>query len=655
MGPTIMIDYNAIPETELIKEGSLYNFQYKIKTSPELNLDNWQTELEEIFPGAEWRVRDRTGSAPGVRRFVERMGMFLTLVGLAALVVGGVGVGNAVSNYLDSKTETIATFKILGATGGLVFKIYLIQVMALAFVAVVFGLVVGAILPTIALEFVGGQIPIPPEVGLYPEPLLTAAIYGVLITLAFAVWPLAKTQDVPAARLFRSLVSPDRNWPKKRYQFIVFGSGALVVALAIGLSSIKMMALWFSIGAGVSLLFLRGLGWGIERLASQIPRPKNPFLRMALANLHRPGAATGAVVLSLGLGLTMFATISLVEGNLSSQVESQIPEDAPAFFMIDIQKKQAEDFERLALESGGITGLRMVPALRGRVTSIDGVMSEDVEATGSRWVISGDRNLTYSPTIPVGNDIVEGEWWPEGYSGEPLVSFAAEEAGDLGIEVGTILNFNILGRPIEARVANLRQLTWGTMSFNHVIVFAPGTLDDAPHTYMASMNVKDPNDENRAHRTLTDAFPNVTAIRMKDVLEAVNSMLTEIGAAVRGTAAIAILSGILVLAGALAAGHRHRVYDAVILKVLGAVRRDVLLAYILEYTALGLITGLVALGIGTLSGYLIITAVMDMKYVFLPLTMAQTVLGAVGATVFFGLLGTWKALGAKPIEVLRNP
>jgi putative ABC transport system permease protein len=263
--------------------------------------------------------------------------------------------------------------------------------------------------------------------------------------------------------------------------------------------------------------------------------------------------------------------------------------------------------------------------------------------------------LTYNKSIPEGNDIVEGEWWPEDYAGEPLVSFAAEEAGNLGIKVGSILNFNILGRPIEARVANLRQLTWGTMSFNHVVVFDPNTLSDAPHTYMASMNVKDQADESRAHRTLTDAFPNVTAIRMKDVLETVNGMLAEIGAAVRGTAAIAILAGILVLAGALAAGHRHRVYDAVILKVLGAVRRDVLWAYILEYTALGLITGVVALGIGTLSGYLVITAVMGMEYEFLPRTMMQTVLGAIGATVFFGLMGTWQALGAKPIEVLRNP
>jgi putative ABC transport system permease protein len=297
----------------------------------------------------------------------------------------------------------------------------------------------------------------------------------------------------------------------------------------------------------------------------------------------------------------------------------------------------------------------MVPALRGRVIAIDGVKSEDLRATSSRWVISGDRNLTYSPTIPAGNDVVEGDWWAENYSGEPLVSFASEEAGDLGVKVGSIIKFNILGRPIEARVANLRQLTWGTVSFNHVIIFAPGALDDAPHTYMASMNVKDQADENRAHRTLTDAFPNVTAIRMKDVLETVNRMLSEIGAAVRGTAAIAILAGILVLAGALAAGHRHRVYDSVILKVLGAVRQEILLAYILEYMALGLITGFVALGIGTLSGYLIITSVMGMDYEFLPITMMQTVLGAVGATVFFGLLGTWKALGTKPVEVLRNP
>jgi putative ABC transport system permease protein len=654
-GPTVLMSWDAIDAMNLVRLGSLYSYHYKLRLGPEEPVEPVLKALEETFPQADWRVRDRENSAPGVRRFVDRMGMFLVLVGLSALAVGGVGVGNAVGNYLDGKTGTIATLKILGATSGLVFRVYLIQVMALAIVAVLVGLIVGSVMPLALGSMLPGDIPVAAEMGLYPAALLTAAVYGILITLVFAVWPLAKARDISAAELFRTMVSPSNRWPRKRYIFVVALASITIVAIAVGFSSVRALAAGFVAGAFVAFILLRFLGYLVQKIAANLPRPKKPGLRLALANMHRPGSATGAVVLSLGLGLTVFATITLVEGNLSQQVDANLPNEAPAFFMIDIQGFEIDAFRQTVEAIDGVNSIRVIPSLRGRVEQIDGVDVEDIEfgEGAPRWVINGDRNLTYAGTIPEGNAIADGAWWGEDYAGEPLISFAKAEADGLGIKVGTMLTMNVLGREIEARVANLRQFEWGSRGFNFVIVFAPGTLESAPHHYMASLNVE-PDKEADAHRIITDAFPNVTSIRVREILETINHMLNQIGTAVQAMAALAIMAGVLVLAGALAAGHKHRVYDAVIMKVLGAVRRDILKAYVIEYVALGLVTGVVAIGLGTLAGWVVITQVMDMEYAFLPVAMTQTVLASIFVTVSFGLIGTWQALGAKPVEVLRS-
>lgn len=653
-GPTVLIDWDALADTGMVQLGSLIHYHYRLKLPASTDIDAWKEDLTTRFPEAGWRIRDRSGSAPGVRKFVERMGMFLTLVGLTALVVGGVGVGNAVRSYMEGKTGTIATLKILGATSATVFRVYLIQIMLIALLAIVAGLLVGGLVPPLLTGLLSEQIPVPPSVGLYAEPLVTAAIYGFLITLAFAVWPLAKARDLPAAQLFRSLVTADHSRPRGRYIAVIAASAITIVAMAIFLSEMRNMAAGFAAGAIIVLLLLRFVGYLVQRGAAMLPRPRNPGLRLALANIHRPGSATAAVVLSLGLGLTLIAAVTLVQKNLTDRVEEQIPDQAPAFFMIDIQQHQIEDFIALAKGIDGVSDLRTVPTLRGRIISIAGVPVGELQPDPqARWVIDGDRGLTYAAAIPEGNSIVEGEWWDADYSGPPLISFAAREARGLGIEVGDSITLNILGREITATIANLRELNWGTFGFNFVMIFAPGALENAPHVHMATLRVEG-DAERLAHRTLTDAFPNVTAIRMKDVLNTINNILSEINMAVRATALVTILAGILVLAGAIAAGQRARVYDAVILKVLGAVRLDVLRAYILEYIALGLLTGLVALGLGTIAGYAVVVYAMDMEFAFYPAAMGVTILASVVITLFLGLIGTWSALGARPMQVLRE-
>jgi len=322
--------------------------------------------------------------------------------------------------------------------------------------------------------------------------------------------------------------------------------------------------------------------------------------------------------------------------------------------MIDIQKEQAEAFRQTAEGIDGVSDLRLVPSLRGRVVSLKGIPSDEVEVEPEvAWVLNGDRVITYSTEVPEGNSLSEGDWWPADYSGPPLVSFAAEEARGLGLDVGDNITVSVLGRDITATIANLRTFDWGTMNFNFVMIFDPGALEAAPHTFMASLKAAD-GAENLTHRTLTDAFPNITAIRMKEILTSIDNILVQIRSAVNYTGALAIFAGILVLGGALAAGYRFRVYDSVILKILGAVRRDILSAFVFEYALLGLITGVLALIFGSISSYLVIVQAMEMKFTLFPQAAVLTVAGSLVITLLFGILNTWRALGEKPSKILRE-
>lgn len=654
LGPTVMIGRDALAETGLVTAGSLVNFYYKIRLAPGADVDAVREQMKETFPDENWRVRDRGTSAPGLRRFIEQMGMFLTLVGISALVVGGVGVGNAVRGYMDRKTRTIATLKILGADGATVFQTYFIQILLIGSIAIIAGLFIGAFLPGTLAQFLPDTLPVKPDGGVYPVALLLAAIYGLMITVAFAVWPLGKARDLPAVRLFRAIVAPEGRWPRLTYTAIIFGAATIVVLLAVGMSDNRILAAGFMAGSGGALGLLRLTSWLIEKGAAAAPRPKNPLVRMAVANLHRPGAATGAVVISLGLGLTLFAGLALIEGNLGKRLGEQVPSEAPAFFMLDIQPYQIDEFEQTAKSVEGVDDIVTIPNLRGRVTHLKNVPASEVEvAQDVRWVLRGDRGLSYMDELNKGSTIVEGEWWPADYAGEPEVSLGKEVADGLGLTIGDTLTVNVLGRDITATVRSLRTIDWGTFGFNFVILFDPYTLSQAPHTYMATLKATGAA-EQLAHSTITGKYPNITAVRMKDVLSSVNTLVEQIGTAVRATAMVAIIAGILVLAGAIAAGFQQRVYESVILKVVGAVRSQILRAYLLEYALIGLITATIALGLGTLTGWIVVSFVMDMEFAFLPLPMIITVSVSLFVTVLFGLGSSFRALSVKPNAVLRT-
>ena len=578
LGPRVMIALAALPETGLLQPGALVRWQHRVALDPGVDAASWTRELRQRFPEAGWRIRGLGEAAPGIQRWVDRIAMFLTLVGLTALLVGGVGVAGAVRNFVDGKTTTIATLKCLGAPGAVVMRVYMLQVLAMALLGIAIGLTLGATLPLFAAPAMAGRLGIALAPGLHAAPLALAGAYGLLTALAFSLWPLAAARDVPGAALFRALVAPPLRRPRVGTVLATGAALLAIAALAVTTALDPKLGLAFVGGAAATFALFRGAALAIAALARRWSPRGQPALRLALANLHRPGSAMPGIVLALGLGLTVLVLIAQVQGNFARALGAQIPAIAPSFFFIDIQPDQLATFDRIVAATPGAGGVQRVPALRGRITALNGVPVERaVVAQDAQWATGSDRGLTYAPTPPEGTRIVAGAWWPADYAGPPLVSLDAQIARGMGLGVGDTITINVLGRDVTATVANLRAIDWTSLGINFTLVFAPGTLEGAPQTWIATAQAA-PGTETALERAVVEALPNVSAIRVREALAAVEKTMQAIGAAARATASVTLLAGTLTLAGAVAAAQRRRIYDATVLKVLGARRRDVLRA-----------------------------------------------------------------------------
>ncbi len=660
LAPRLLVSLDGLRASGLIQPGSLVEHAYKVKLpeqTSEAALRQIAERATEAFPEAGWSIRSRTNAAPALSSNVERFSQFLTLVGLTALVVGGVGVANAVRAYLDSKRGVIATFKSLGASGRFVFTVYLVQILAIAGIGIAVGLVLGAMMPLAASAMLSSVLPVPAAGGLYPGALALAALFGVLVTLAFALLPLGRARDVPATALFREMGFDPRGLPRLVYVFATFAVAVALAALAVWTSTDRRIAIIFVGAAIVAFLVLRLVASLVQWLARHSPRVRSTALRLAIGNIHRPGALTPSVVLSLGLGLTLLVSLALIDGNLRRQIAGNLPEQAPNFFFVDIQSGDVDAFADLVQAESPEGKLIRVPMLRGRVMALNDIDVREIQVPPEgAWVLRGDRGITYARNVPENSTLTAGEWWPDGYEGEPLVSFAAQEAGELGLKLGDTVTVNVLGRNITARIANLREVQWESLGINFVMVFSPNTFAGAPHSWLATLADEQAisADEARLLNAVTRAFPGVTSVRVKDALEIVNTIVAQLAVAIRAAAAIALVASVLVLSGALAAGNRARVHDAVVLKTLGATRRTLIQAFSLEYTIIGLATALFALLAGSAAAWFVVSRIMTLPSAFLPEVAVSTVVIALVLTVGFGLIGTWRVLGHKAAPVLRN-
>jgi putative ABC transport system permease protein len=661
-GPRLLISEAALRATGLLQPGSLVRWNYRLRLpeneAGDRAADAAAAVARSAFPDAGWEIRTPRNASPQLGRNIARFTQFLTLVGLTSLLVGGVGVANAVKSYLDRKRDVIATLKALGATGRSIFSIYLGQVLVLASAGIVLGLVAGAALPFVLASAFGAAIPVPIAPALHPSQLAVALLYGLLTALAFALWPLGRAHDVPVSALFRDEVAPQRRLPRARYIAAATGAVAVLAGCAIALAYDRRLAAIFVAAAAAVFLTLRLIALALMAAARYAPRPRSSLFRLVLSNLHRPGALTPAVVLSLGLGLALLVTLTLIDGNLRRQFTAGLPERAPSFYFLDLQAGEADRFDRFLAEHAPGAKVERVPMLRGRIVSARGIAAESLRPPpGAAWALQGDRGITFARTVPPGSRVIAGDWWPQDYDGPPLVSIENRIAEGLGLKVGDEIVVNVLGRNIAARIANLRSVDWETLGINFVLVFSPNSFRGAPHSDIATLTYPagaGAEQEVALLKAAADAFPTVTLVRVKEVLEAVAKVVLDLTRAIRGTSALTLVAAVLVLAGALATGHRHRVYDAVVLRVLGATRRRLLGFYALEYLLLGLATAVFGVAAGSIAAFLVVTRIMEVDFVWLPAPAVLVALAAVALTVTLGLIGTFAALRHKPGPVLRT-
>lgn len=660
MAPRSMTSIEGLQAAGLLGPGVAYDMHYRLRLSPGADLAALQGDFSRSFPDSGARWRDRHDAAPGTRRFVERLTAFLTIIGIASLAIGGVGIGAGMRDYFARKIPTIATLRTLGATGSTVFIAYALQIGIIAIGGIVLGLILGGGLAGGAVLILAGDLPVPAEFGLYPAPLARAALFGALTTALFTAWPLARLRQLRPAELFRERAAPERSRPGWR---AAAAMGALALALLgaiIGLSEAPALAAWSLAGLALAFALLGALGVlgaGLaQRLSHGALARHRPGLRLALGAIGAPGAGTPEIVLALGLGLGVISAIGQIDANLQRMVLQELPEESPSFFLLDVQPDQVPTVEQIIRSTPGAGQLATAPMLRGTITHIDGTPAAEAEIDpDAAWILRGDRGVSFSATPPQGTELTAGKWWPEGYSGPPLVSFSAREAEALGLGPGSEITISILGRPITAKLASLRQVEWQGLGINFMMVLNPAALAGAPHMMLATLHAEDSVVEGRIMRALAEELPNVTPILVSAQIARVAEGLERISIWTRWAALSVLLSGLAVLIGAAAAGEQARGREAAILKVLGAGRGAILASFALRASILGVFSALIALGLGTLAAWSVQEFVLDAGYV-LPLGQTLAILaGGIVIGLGAGLGFALAPLARRPAEVLRAP
>jgi putative ABC transport system permease protein len=652
LGPRTIVLTDDLATSGLIMEGTLFSTQYRLDLPPDADLETLKSTAESQFSDSGLRWRDSRRGAGGVAQFVDRIGAFLILVGLSGLAVGGVGVSAAVRAYLAGKTSVIATLKTLGATRAVIFQTYFLQVGVLTIVGVILGLILGAGLPVIFAPLIEARLPIPAVFAVYPMPLVEAAVYGVLAALIFTLWPLAKTEDIRAATLFRDAFSAGAVLPPVKYLIAIAALLVVLIGAASWFSGTLFLTLWTAGGIAGALAILVLAALLIRWIARRLRKPSRgrPALRLALGAIGARGGEATSVVLSLGLALTVLATVGQIDGNLRSSFSDDLPAVAPSYFFVDIQPDQIDGFQDRLDSDPAVSRVDTAPMLRGIITQINGRPADEV--ADGHWVVQGDRGITYSDAQPDGTDVTAGTWWPIDYSGPPQISFAAEEAAEMGLSLGDMMTINVLGRDITGKVTSFRDVSWEDAGIGFVLAMNQGALAGAPHSWISTVYAEE-EAEAAILRDLATAYPNITAIRIRDAIDQVIELVGGISAATRYGALITLITGFLVLIGAAAAGERARTFESAVLKTLGAERRRIISSFTLRAAILGFAAGVVALGAGILGGWAVSTFIMDTDYTVIWGNALLIIGGGIAASTVAGLAFAWRPLSAKPAQVLR--
>ena len=654
LAPPALVDEKGLAMSGLIQPGSLTSTSYRILLPAGADPEAASKSFQQRFPEGGWRATDRGDAGGGTRRFVDRLGQMLLLIALSALAIGGLGMSSAAAAFAASRRSSIAILKLVGARRATINGMLAIEIGLIAGLAIFAGLAIGGLAPALVARFAATFLPVAPDQSPQWLALGEAALFGVLITFAASWRMISNAADTRPARLLRGEVG---NGEPMRWQGFVAPAIALFLAAALAVFGASDTIFAASgVGAIAALcLFFALLGAGIRFLARKVKHVGSPITRLGIAALDRPGAPTGRLAVSLGLGLTLLVTLAAAASSIIAEIDTTIPRRAPALFLVDIPRAERQKFEALAESVLPGAELRLVPSLRGPVTAVNGTSVLQMKSIPEgAWILRGDRGLTFADELPPANRIVAGQWWARDYRGPPLVSIDVDAATALNLKVGDTLTVAILGRPITARIASLRQIDWRSMGFNFAIIFSPGSIDDAPYTLMATVAPGEGRPTAAFEQRLARELPMVSAIRVADIVAQVRSLLQSIDGAVRVATIFAIAMGMIVLAGSVVATRRQRSRDIVLLRLVGATRWQVSRSQLIEFALLSSLVALAAFVAGALAARLVVSKVFE--FAFRPdwASLALIPAGAIALAVLAAFIAALPALNARPAEGLRS-
>lgn len=652
-GVKAFVPMSALIGTPLLQPSGLVTFSLQVLLLPGASVNQTVLAFHKAFPNEPWRLRRSGEAARDLTRLVDQVALFMTLLGLAALLVGGIGVANGVEAWLTARARSIATLRCLGASARLVSLIYGFQLLVLGLPGILLGLAIGAAAPLLVLPFLRAKLPLPTHLSLYPQPLSLSALFGLLIGLVFALTPLRRACAISGGALFRLAGLPARvafSWWALATQ--VFALLALILLAVVSVPR-PLLALGFCVGAILTMLLLRGIAALLMFLLPCLPAPRDAALALGLRRLYGPSSSLPLLMLSTGAGLTVLVAIAEIRGNIIAEFNDALPSAAPSFYFIDIQPDDLPKFKAILSETAAASDLQTMPTLRARILAVAGKPVEQFHPPGqSTWPLSSDIGFSFAATPPPGAVLAQGNWWPPDYLGPPLISFDSTIAHDWGLKIGDTLTVNVLGRQFDLRIANLRKIRWQSLQLNFLMIGTPDPFAGAPYTLVATVKAASGR-EGEVLAAVTDALPGVTGIDVTQVLHAFAGIAGELGTAVSLVGMIALLAGLLVLVSATAAEREARIAEAVVLKTLGASRAQIRRAWLVEFVVAGGCAGLAAALFGTSAAALTITQVFHTDWHFQTITLLVTLLASIGFMMLFGFVSTAQALREPAAARLR--
>lgn len=634
------------------------NFRYKLLLTSS-DTEGERTRLVGELNDAGWEVRSALDGLGPMLRYYELFTGFLLVVGLGSLLIGGVSVWSVMSAYIAERAGVIAVLRSLGAARWRVLVHFLVQVLALGLVGVGIGVVVGVTIGLFVLPAVGSAIGIPLARQIDVLAILVAAAVGLLTAFAFSYLPLVQAQMVSPASLFRSkgLGAPRIQWGRflRSAELLPLAAAILLFFwLAVILTGDWLLVLAF-VGSAIGAALLLQLG---SRLAlaglSRLPAPRWRPLRQSLRAIIGSAGNSSAVVTAVGLAMVILVVVQVLAINLRNEFLGASVFDAPTLVASDLFPDEMEALQADVGPEHGIALVTSTPMLRGAVTAIAGTPVDTLTANGpeASFLLSGEIPMTSRAVLPPASRLVEGIWWPQDYAGEPLVSLHQNLRQGLGVKLGDEITFEIFGETITAKVGNFRDYAWqGGIDF--LVTFSPGALDAYPATLLAAVTAE-PGREEDVERFLAGEFLDIKFIEIGATLTRITEALSQLSFAVASVGGIAVLNGLLILIGSLAAGRRQRESDAVLYKVLGSRRGEILVAALLQFLLLSLFAALIAIPSGIFTAWLLTQVLLNVAFTVEASTIGLVVAGLIGVTAILGATTLLRVLSIRPALLLRE-